>query len=351
MKKIKLAELKSFSEAALIKAGVTEENAKIVTEVLTTTDTFGVMSHGTKNLYQYILKMNEGGIDAKAEPSIVCEGPAFAVMDGNAAIGMVSSYKAMQLAIKKAKETGIGYVGVRNSCHFGAAGFYANMAAAEGMVGLSMSNGDPVMTIPGGKGVAIGNNPFSFAAPYGDKSVFLDIALSSVAALKVVMAKEKGIQIPKDWLVDENGVPTDDPSGFPGKSVLQPMAAHKGYGFAVMVEVLASVITGAGLLNEITSWNLDLPSKNKVGHAFIAIDATKMMEKAEYDARMSQVVDSLHKTPRAQGVERIFLPGEMEWDKRAKALENGEIEITDVMAENYKNLAKLYDLQVEIIEG
>ena len=169
--------------------------------------------------------------------------------------------------------------------------------------------------------------------------------------LKVVMAKEKGIQIPKDWLVDENGVPTDDPSGFPGKSVLQPMAAHKGYGFAVMVEVLASVITGAGLLNEITSWNLDLPSKNKVGHAFIAIDATEMMEKAEYDARMSQVVDSLHKTPRAQGVERIFLPGEMEWDKRAKALENGEIEITDVMAENYKNLAKLYDLQVEIIEG
>lgn len=351
MKKINLKELEAFSAAVLQKAGLTEEYARITTEVLTTTDTFGVLSHGTKNLLGYIQKMQAGGLDAKAQPTVTCEGPAFAMLNGNQTVGMVSSYKAMEMAINKAKETGIAYVGVSNSCHFGAAGFYANMAAREGMVGLSMSNGDPVMTVPGGSGTVIGNNPFSFAAPMGEKSVFLDIALSAVAALKVVMAKEKGVEVPKEWLVDENGEPTSDPTGFPGKSVLQPMAAHKGYGFAVMVEVLASVMTGAGLLSQITSWNLDLPAANNVGHAFIAIDISKFMPKEEFEARMAHMADELHGAKLAKNASQIFLPGEMEWQKREKALETGEIEITDVMADNYKKLSEMFGVEVNIIEA
>ncbi len=350
MKSIKLSELRAFSVEVLKKAGLTEENAKITTEVLSTTDTFGVLSHGTKNLLGYIQKMQAGGLCASAEPTVTVEGPAFALLNGNQTIGMVTSYKAMQMAIQKAKETGIAYVGVSNSCHFGAAGFYANMAASEGMIGLAMSNGDPVMTVPGGSGTVIGNNPFSFAAPVGDKSVFLDIALSAVAALKVVMAKEKGIEVPKEWLVDENGEPTSDPTGFPGKSVLQPMAAHKGYGFAVMVEILASVMTGAGLLSQITSWNLNLPAANNVGHAFIAIDVSKMMPKEVFDARMTEMVNELHSAKLAKGASQIFLPGEMEWNKRAKALETDEIEITDVMADNYKRLSEMFGVDVNIIE-
>lgn len=351
MKKINLNELKAFSVAVLEKAGLTKEYAEITTEVLTTTDTFGVLSHGTKNLLGYIQKMQAGGLDAKAEPTVICDGPAFAVLNGNKTIGMVSSYKAMEMAIEKAKTTGIAYVGVQNSCHFGAAGFYANMAAREGMVGLSMSNGDPVMTVPGGSGTVIGNNPFSFAAPLGDKSVFLDIALSAVAALKVVMAKEKGIEVPKEWLVDENGEPTSDPTGFPGKSVLQPMAAHKGYGFAVMVEILASVMTGAGLLSQITSWNLDLPASNNVGHAFIAIDVSKMMDMETFRTRMAHMAEELHKAKVAKNASQIFLPGEMEWNKREAALAVGEIEITDVMADNYKKLSEMFGIEVNIIEA
>ena len=351
MKKINLNELKAFSVAVLEKAGLTKEYAEITTEVLTTTDTFGVLSHGTKNLLGYIQKMQAGGLDAKAEPTVICDGPAFAVLNGNKTIGMVSSYKAMEMAIEKAKTTGIAYVGVQNSCHFGAAGFYANMAAREGMVGLSMSNGDPVMTVPGGSGTVIGNNPFSFAAPLGDKSVFLDIALSAVAALKVVMAKEKGIEVPKEWLVDENGEPTSDPTGFPGKSVLQPMAAHKGYGFAVMVEILASVMTGAGLLSQITSWNLDLPASNNVGHAFIAIDVSKMMDMETFQTRMAHMAEELHKAKVAKNASQIFRPGEMEWNKREAALAAGEIEITDVMADNYKKLSEMFGVEVNIIEA
>lgn len=349
--KIKLDELKRFSVETLLKSGVSEEDAKTTAEVLITTDTFGVMTHGTKNLNGYIQKMNAGGLDAKAEPSIVCEGAAFAIMNGNKALGMVSGCKAMNLAIEKAKQCGIAYVGVKNSCHFGAAGYYANLAAKEGMIGLAMSNADPVIAVPNGCKKAIGTNPFSFAAPLGNgKSVFLDIALSNVAALKVIMAQEKGMDIPDTWLVDEEGVPTRDASKFPSAASLQPMAAHKGYGLAILVELLASVITGAGILSEIASWNLDLSSVNNAGHAFIAIDVSKMMPMDTYTSRINQMANELKNGPLAKGAEKIFLPGEMEWEKREKAIESGMLEITGAMAESLKSLSEAMGIALEIME-
>lgn len=349
MKKIKLSDLKEFSVRALMNAGLTEENAEITSDVLITTDTFGVMTHGIKNLGQYIQKMQAGGLDAKAEPTIECEGPAFAIINGNKAVGMVSGCKAMKLAIEKAKQCGIAYVGVKNSCHFGAAGYYANLAAKEGLIGLSMSNADPVIAVPNGCKKAIGTNPFSFAAPLGDgKSVFLDIALSNVAALKVIMAQEKNQEIPDTWLVDEEGQPTTDAFKFPKNASLQPMAAHKGYGFAVLVELLAAVMTGAGILSQVSSWNLNMSSTNNAGHAFIAIDISKMIDLETFYARITQMADELKNGPKAKGAERIFLPGEMEWDRREKALESGEIELTDAMVSSLKALAEASNLEINL---
>lgn len=229
MKAIQVDELLRFAQAALEAAGVGAEDARTIANTLVTTDTFGVFSHGTNNLYNYIRKMQAGGLDAKAVPTVEKEGPSWAIVNGNAAMGMVSSCRAMELAIEKAKKTGIAYVGVHNSCHFGAAGYYANLAAQQGLLGIAMSNTDPNMAIPGSRDVAIGNNPFSFAAPLKNgKSVFLDIALSGAAALKIVMAREKGQQVPPGFLIDAEGLPTTDPSGFPYESHLLPMAAHQG---------------------------------------------------------------------------------------------------------------------------
>lgn len=338
--KIRLEDLKEFSVKALMSAGVSENNANTVADVLITTDTFGVVTHGTKNLYPYVQKMQAGGLDAKAEPSIIGEGPAWAIIDGNKAVGMVSACKAMNLAIEKAKKVGIAYVGVRNSCHFGAAGYYANMAAKEGLIGLSMSNADPVIAVPNGRNKAIGTNPFSFAAPLDDgKSVFLDIALSNVAALKVIMAQENGQQIPDTWLVDEEGLPTTDVQKFPKNASLQPMAAHKGYGLAVLVELLSAVMTGAGMLSQITSWNLDMPSANNAGHAFIAIDVSQMMPAEQYNGRINQMMNEIKNGPKAKGAEHIFMPGEMEWSKREKALQSGELQLTDAMAASLQQLS------------
>ena len=294
MKAIQVDELLRFAQAALEAAGVGAEDAR---------------------------KMQAGGLDAKAVPTVEKEGPSWAIVNGNAAMGMVSSCRAMELAIEKAKKTGIAYVGVHNSCHFGAAGYYANLAAQQGLLGIAMSNTDPNMAIPGSRDVAIGNNPFSFAAPLKNgKSVFLDIALSGAAALKFVMARETGQQVPPGFLIDAEGLPTTDPSGFPYESHLLPMAAHKGYGFAIMVEILASVLTGAGLLSQVVSWNLDLEAKNNVGHAFIAVDLAQMLPMDEFEVRMEQMVKELESAPLAKNAQKIFVPGEMEWTKREKAL-------------------------------
>ena len=351
MTKIKIDELKSFAVAALLKAGVAKNNADLVADVLVTTDMFGIMTHGTRNLEQYIKKMEAGGLDAKAEPVVVCEGPAFAIINGNKALGMVSGCKAMKLAIEKAKKVGIAYVGVRNSCHFGAAGYYANIAAEEGLIGLAMSNTDPVIAVPNGASKAIGTNPFSFACPTENgKSIFLDVALSSVAALKVIMAKEKGMAIPDTWLVDKDGLPTTDSSLFPQEASLQPMSAHKGYGLAVLVEILSAVITGAGMLSEIASWNLDMSSVNNAGHAFIAIDIKQMMEENEFYKRINQVVNELKNGPKAKGKDKIFLPGEMEWDNRDNVQKIGEIELTDAMTESLISLSKNMNLNINFVE-
>lgn len=257
-------------------------------------------------------------------------------------MGMISSCKAMELAIEKAKNSGIAYVGVRNSCHFGAAGYYANLAAQQGLLGIAMSNTGPNMAVPGSCDVAIGNNPFSFASPMKNgHSVFLDIALSGAAALKIVMAREKGTQVLPGLLIDAEGLPTTDPSGFPYSSHLLPMAAHKRYGFAIMVEILTSILTDAGLLSQIASWNLDLEAKNNVGHAFIAVDVAQMLPKDEFEARMEQLVAELKSAPLAKNAQKIFVPGEMEWERREKVLAENRLELTDNMAENLDKAATL----------
>ena len=351
MKKIHLDELHSFSVNAMKACGMSDEDASTVADVLVGTDCFGVMTHGTKNLYGYAQKMLAGGLNAKAQPEIVRQGPAWAMMDGHRAMGMVSGSRAMRLAIEKARQVGVAYVGVKNSCHFGAAGYYANMAAKAGMIGIVMSNADPIMAVPGGCGVSIGSNPFSYAAPTADgKSVFLDIALSNVAALKVIMAQEKGETMPLGCLVDAEGKPTTDPNIFPKAASLAPMAAHKGCGLAVMVEILSAVLTGAGMLSQVKSWNLDMATPNNVGHAFIAIDVGQMMDKAEFESRMDALCSELHAAKRAAGTNQIFMPGEMEWAKYDKAVAANAIELSDAMVANMEKLAEQFHLELNWAE-
>lgn len=323
-KTIKLDDLKEFCFQVLLKEGMNEDDARITAEVLSETDGYGTHSHGTKNLHNYIRKMRTGGMDINGAYEIVIDGPSYTLIDANSAIGMVPAYKAMEMAVKKAKNNGIACAVVKNASHFGAAGYYANMAAKENLIGLVFSNVDANMTIPGAKGKVMGNNPLAYGVPAGKyPPIFLDIAMSSVASLKVVQARKDGKSIPDNWITDAEGLPTTDPSRYPEKGAMQPMSAHKGYGLALLVEILTGVLSGGGVMNEVPSWLFSMEEKNNVSHMFIVIDVSKFMGPDLFNDRIENMIEYLHSTPKAKGTERIYYPGEIEWERYNSCLKNG----------------------------
>ena len=341
MARIARSDLVNFCREVLEKEGMEPENAQITAEVLSTTDAFGIHSHGTKNLHNYIKKTRAGGAHLNASIECVLEGASFAELDAGDSLGMVPAKRGMDLAVEKAEKTGVALVTVKNSCHFGAAGYYANLAAKQGMIGLCMSNVDPNMTVPGARGMLIGNNPFSYAAPATlQPSVFLDIAMSNVASLKVVQARKDKKLIPETWIVDKDGLPTNDPSHYPEEGAMQPMAAHKGYGMSMMVELLTGILSGGGVsaLGDIESWCFSLDKPNNVSHTFIAIDAKQFLGVGELEARMDQLIKSLREAPKARNADRIYVPGEMEWERYQKTQVNG-IELPTDVRESLEGLA------------
>jgi ureidoglycolate dehydrogenase (NAD+) len=322
---IPVIELEKFCQAALRCCGVSPSDAQQTTDVLVTTDTFGVYTHGVKSLWGYARRLRAGGIKADAVPQIVKEGQGWALVDGQSALGMVTSIFAMKAAIEKARITGMAYVGVQNSCHFGAAGYYVNLAAQAGMIGLAMANDTPSMVTPGARKPVLGTNPFSYAVPAGKEDpIFLDIASSAVAIGKIRIAKALGQSVPDTWLVDSDGLPTTDATAYPDSAAPQPFAGHKGYGIALMIEVLAGLLAGGGSRWDVLSWTDSDPSlATQHGAAFMAIDVGQIIPIEAFKDRVDAMIRDIRQTPKAKGVEQIFVPGEIEWRNRRKALADG----------------------------
>lgn len=332
--RIAAADLHRFCVTALTRVGVSEADAATTADVLVTTDTWGVFTHGVKALRGYIRRLRAGGLRADARPAVVAGGPAWAIVDGGSALGMVTSVLAMRTAMSKARESGIGYVGVRNSCHFGAAGYYASLAAAEDMIGLAMANDTPSVTAPGARGAITGSNPLAYAVPTGSgRPILLDMATSIVAGGKVAAAHALGQPIPPGWVIDRDGEPSTDPAAFLQGGALLPMAGHKGYGIALLIETLAGLLTGALIARQVIPWIHGDPAV-PTGHgaAFIAIDVAKLMPAAAFKQRVDALVHEIHTAPRARGVDRICVPGEMEWERRERALAEGILLPPDVVA-------------------
>ncbi len=322
---MKVETLLEFCVQAMLKCGMRKKEARIAAEVLVTTDAWGVYSHGTRALRQYLKRMRAGGLKAQARPHIIHEGPAFAMLDADNALAMVSACRAMEIAIAKAKTAGIGYVTVKNSCHFGAAGYYANLAVQKNMIGMAMSNVDTNVVAPSSKKPVIGCNPLAYAVPAGkEKPVFLDIAMSTVAAGKIAAAKFAGKSIPNNWFVDDEGLPTTDPSLYPEHGALQPMAGHKGFGLAILIEVLSAVLAGAAVTKQLKSWGLEDPANpTGHGHAFLAIDIAALMPMDVFQERMDQMIREIRNAPKAKGADRIYLPGEIEWQRYEEQKQKG----------------------------
>ncbi len=317
--------LEALCVDALLKTGMREDDAKVAADVLVTTDLMGVFTHGTTNLGKYIRRLRAGGLDPEATPEIAKEGPSWAVIDGHAAMAMITARRAMETAIAKATTTGVAYVGARNSGHYGAAGYYALMAARSDMIGLSMSNDVPSMTAPGARGHILGTNPLAIAIPAGKEyPILLDVAMSAVAGSKVYQALSQGKPIPNTWIVDGDGLPTTDGSVYPHSASMLPMAGHKGYGLALLIETLSSLVSGACCRSEVGSWIFGDPSvPTGHGHAFLAVNVGAIEPIDRFKDRVDGMIREIRESPKAKGSDRVFLPGEMEFERMDEARAKG----------------------------
>ena len=339
--------LEAFCVEALTRVGVGEVDARITADVLVTTDTWGTFTHGTKSLRAYIRRLGGGGLRRDGRPTVVAEGPAWAMVDGDSSLGMVSSVFAMNTAMAKAATAGVALVGLRNNCHYGAAGYYAAMAIEKNMIGISMANDIPTVNAPGARGPIMGSNPFAFAAPAGrEKPILLDMATSTVAGGKVFAAAALGKTIPAQWLLDAYAKPTADPTLFPHAASLTPLGGYKGYGIAFLIEVLSAVLTGAAIRWDVLSWTFSDASK-PTGHgaAFLAVHIASFIPVERFKDRIDRTVRAIRGSEKAAGADRIYLPGEMEWERREKALVAG-IDLPDDVVASLLGLAE--DLQLDL---
>lgn len=319
-------DLFEFSTKCLQKYGMNSADAKITANHLIQTSKWNIHSHGLQNLYNYIRKAQHGGVSFTNRPEFVGRTASVALIDAKNCMGYVSSTEAMNKACEIASETGIALVVVKNGCHFGAAGCYANIAAQKGMLGAVFSNVDRFMAAPGAKHPVMGQNPFAWAAPSDlIPSIFLDICTSQVAALRVVNEKNAGHKIPENWIVDRDGNPTTDPSAFPQEGALQPMAAHKGYGVSLFIELMTGIISG-GLLSmsgNIPSWNLKLDQPNGISNSFLAIDVDRLFYKGYLKSRVDEMIRNIHSAEPVNPDLPVTVPGERAWKHSQEADING----------------------------
>ncbi len=341
--RIAIDEIRSRSKAAFENAGLCASDAEIITAVLLETEMRGVFTHGFTRLERYINCMKCGGIKKDGNYSVIYNSPSWACIDGNDNLGIIIAYKAMKLAMQKARETGIGIVNVRGSHHFGAAGYYSSMCADAGMAGFAMSNGDILVAATGSAEKTIGNNPFSYAFPakkYG--KVVYDIAMSHTSDQKVLQYELEGKELPEGWIIDADGRPTTDASEYMKGGTLMPFGGYKGYGLAMMVELFAATLSGAAMTRDVHAWNTNPESGGNVGHMFAAIDISRLGDREAYMSRVDEMIDEIKSSKKADGVDKIFYPGEIEASRLEACLREGYVEIADSTLEAVTRVEKSF---------
>src|SRR5262252_7097453 len=336
--RIDATRLTDFATAVYASAGMPEDDARLVADTLVQADLWGHQSHGVLRLGWYLDRLRHGVMHPVTTLEIVVDAGAIAVMDGHDGVGQVLAMLATHEAITRARAHGIGAVAVRHSNHFGTCMYYTRRVAAAGCVGMLTSNGGPAMAPWGGRKKIIGTNPWSVAAPVGTRAPFVvDMAATGVARGKIYLARNRQIPIPLGWAINQAGEPTTDPQEAIDGIIL-PMAEHKGYAIAVMVDLLSGVLTGSGFLSAVHS-PYKTAEKSNCGHLVVALDITKFQPLAEFNARMERFIAEIKSVPTAQGFDEVFYPGEMEAGNDLRNRRDGILFPEDTLAD-LKRIAK-----------
>lgn len=331
--------------------GMPADMAETTAEVMVETDLMGVDSHGISMVMMYDGMRRDGQLSLDARPKIERDAGAVVLMDGCASLGHYVSFCAMKLAIEKARAFGIGVVAVRNSHHFGAAGYYARLASDAGMIGLVTSAARNLLMVPTRAAEPmLGTNPIAFAAPAATQRPFvLDMATTTVAGNKVKVYHLKDKPLPEGWVLDEKGVPVTDPhagydrlfnargGGITPLGGTAEMGSHKGYGLAMMAHILSGTLAGAAFPA------IHKPKRKKgqpddIGHFFLALNPGAVRGPGEFEAQLDAELAALRGTKPADPAKPVLIPGDPEDQERARRLEAG-IPIPDSLSQHVRDVA------------
>ncbi len=314
-------ELLRFSSQIFEAVGVPAEHARTVADNLVQGELHGLASHGVSRLLEvYAERFVGGGINPRPEVSVVQQDRGCALVDGDDGPGAVVGTTAMSLAVELAREHGSGWVAVRNSSHYGAAFLYARMAMAEGMIGFSSTNTVVQQAPYGGRTKLLGTNPLCIGVPGGVHGpIILDMATSQTARGKIQVAAIDGKAIPLGWAVDKEDRPTTDPTQ---AWRLLPLGGYKGYGLALMMEILSAVIAGAMVGTQVGEMFNHPDTQQNIGHFFGALDLSGFGALDAFRERMDALVEYIKACEVEPGSSEVLLPGEPE--ARAAAINRRE---------------------------
>jgi LDH2 family malate/lactate/ureidoglycolate dehydrogenase len=323
--------LHAFLVDALTAMKMAPAAAETTAALMVQTDLRGVDSHGVGMLPRYHELWQQGFIAMEAEPVVVRDEMATALLDGQKGLGHSVSTLAMRMAIDKARVYGLGAVAVRNSGHYGAAACYSMMALEHDMIGITTTNSPYVAMVPTfGRKAMLSTNPLSFAAPAGRHAPFvLDMATTTVAYGKLSIASRWKKPIPAGWALDDRGLPTTDPFEAIKHRLLTPvggsreLGSHKGYGLGVMVDILSGVLPGAVYGTLFFRSDMAERRLQDVGHCFMALDPARFRSLDEFKRDMDDMFETLKSSPRAEGQGRIYVAGEPEADCEAERRAHG----------------------------
>jgi len=353
--------LLAFCEQIFQKVGVAKEDAHITSDNLVLSDLRGIPSHGVARLKRYVDGIKSGLIFPQNKPKIVRETPSTATIDGNGGLGQVAGYFGTQLAIKKGKDTGVGIVAVRNSNHYGIAGYYSQMILNAGMMGISMTNSAPLVVPTFGIDLVLGTNPISLTAPTKrNRPFFLDMATSVVPRGKLEVYDRAGKPMPEGWAVNASGKVTTNAS-----EVLKNMverlgggiltlggegelySGYKGYGMSILVDILCGVLSG-GAYADMVDTKIDgkvVPAN--VAHFFMALKIENFVDLDEFKDKMDNLIDKMKNSTKAEGQPRIYIHGEKEYEKYDKYKAEG-IPLEDKVYDILKGYSVEFEIPFKI---
>lgn len=336
-------ELLELVTAVFAATGMKDEHAALLADSLVLADLEGVHSHGILRVPEYVKKLAEEGVDPKGQPKVVKDAVAAMVVDGGNSMGQIGMSFAMDKVIERAAETGIAAAAVRGSNHSGAMSYYVRRAVAKDMIGIATTNALPTMAPIGGAERIVGINPVGYGVPAGkEHPIIYDAAFGATAHGKIRVYAQKNLPIPEGWAQDSNGEPTTDAvKAIDG--LIQPVGGYKGIGMAMVMGIMSSMLSGAAYGTELGDL-YEGPKAGQDGHFVAAINIAAFEDIDRFKERVDAAVREQHETRKAPGIDQIFVPGEIESEKRGRYMRDG-IPLNPVGLADLKKTAASLDVE------